>query len=223
MPFFGRRGNRYVCAIQSGGGNDALIEIEFSPTPIAEPTMFALPPIGDGKPNVADAQQVRQAAVDAAADASNEFGQPFYLKQIGYVPGDAPHGDMHARCVMEIIRRLVDGGEFKTMEEVEVTQVTLCQSAASEKIASETVATKSGVPDSATQDKANRYTFWRRFNWNPFVVAVPFIYLWHSAYRFEFPWFRTAAACFVSVWFLGALYDFMSGHRLLDWMYSDDE
>ncbi len=61
-----------------------------------------------------------------------------------------------------------------------------------------------------------------RLAWNPFVVAVPLAFLWLVAFRRDFALLHTAAAGFVSIWFLMALADFVSGHKLLGWMYGDE-
>src|SRR5271166_5968755 len=66
-----------------------------------------------------------------------------------------------------------------------------------------------------------RHRLIRRLNWNPFVVAVPLAYLAYSAYTSGFPLWRTAAASVVGLWFGMSVFDWVSKHRLLDWMYPD--
>jgi hypothetical protein len=66
-----------------------------------------------------------------------------------------------------------------------------------------------------------QHPLYRRLLWNPFLVALPFAYLAYSAYTFGFPIGRTGAAGFVAFWFALSVYDSVTGHRLLDWMYSD--
>jgi hypothetical protein len=58
--------------------------------------------------------------------------------------------------------------------------------------------------------------------WNPLVVAVPLTYLGYTAYIGGFPLGRTAGAVFVGLWFGLSAFDTASGHRLLDWLYSDE-
>jgi hypothetical protein len=58
--------------------------------------------------------------------------------------------------------------------------------------------------------------------WNPLVVAVPLAYLGCTASQGGFPAGRTAAAGFVALWFGLSVFDAISGHRLLDWLYSDE-
>ena len=53
------------------------------------------------------------------------------------------------------------------------------------------------------------------------IVAVPLAYLGYTAYLKGFPAGRTAGAAFVAVWFCLSAFDAISGHRLLDWLYSD--
>lgn len=67
------------------------------------------------------------------------------------------------------------------------------------------------------------HPFFRRLSWNPFVVAVLFGYLAYTAYVAGFPVGRTLGAGFVGFWFALSVFDLISGHRLLDWMYASDE
>jgi hypothetical protein len=88
------------------------------------------------------------------------------------------------------------------------------------------------VPDytSPQCDRGNRgcplqpkHSFLRRLNWNPIVVAVPFAYLVYTTVLAGFPLARTAGAAFVTLWFGLSVYDSLSHHRLLDWLYSDEQ
>lgn len=54
------------------------------------------------------------------------------------------------------------------------------------------------------------------------MVAVPFAYLAYTAYLRGFPAGRTAGAGFVGLWFALSAFDALSGHRWLDWLYSDE-
>lgn len=66
------------------------------------------------------------------------------------------------------------------------------------------------------------HPFLRRLAWNPLIVAVPLAYLGYTAYLSGFPVGRTAGAAFVALWFGLSAFDALSGHRLLDWLYSDE-
>ncbi len=66
------------------------------------------------------------------------------------------------------------------------------------------------------------FSFWTGLQWDPIVVAFFAFYLWMTTYLDDFPIGRTAAACFASVWFLGALFDCFSGHKLLERMAEGD-
>lgn len=67
-----------------------------------------------------------------------------------------------------------------------------------------------------------RHPFTRRLLWNPLVVAVPLAYLGYTAYLSGLPTVRTAGAAFVGLWFALSVFDAVSGHRWLDWLYSDE-
>lgn len=67
-----------------------------------------------------------------------------------------------------------------------------------------------------------RHPFLRRLNWNPLVVAIPLAYLGYTTYQLGFPFGRTAGAAFVALWFGLSVFDALSGHRLLDWLYADE-
>ena len=62
----------------------------------------------------------------------------------------------------------------------------------------------------------------RRLQWNPFVVAAPLAFLGYTAYLNGFPIGRTTGAVFVALWFGLSAFDMASGHRWLDWLYSDE-
>ena len=66
-----------------------------------------------------------------------------------------------------------------------------------------------------------RHPFFRRLHWSPFVVAFPLAYLACTAYLGGFPVGRTAGAGFVALWFALSVYDAVTGHRLLDWLYCE--
>jgi len=68
-----------------------------------------------------------------------------------------------------------------------------------------------------------RHAFLRRLSWNPAVVAVPFAYLAYTTYLLGFPIARTLGAAFVGLWFGLSVFDLVTGHRLLDWLHSDEE
>jgi hypothetical protein len=72
------------------------------------------------------------------------------------------------------------------------------------------------------QSLRNKHPLIRRLQWNPIVVAVPLVYLGYSAYLQGFPLWRTSGAAFVGLWFGLSAFDMASGHRLLDWIYSDE-
>lgn len=63
----------------------------------------------------------------------------------------------------------------------------------------------------------------RRLQWNPLLVAIPVGYLCFTTYIQGFPFGRTAAAAFMVVWFGLSVYNTISGHKWLDWLYSDDD
>jgi hypothetical protein len=67
-----------------------------------------------------------------------------------------------------------------------------------------------------------RHPLTRRLLWNPLVVAIPLAYLGYTAYLAGFPAGRTAGATFVGLWFGLSAFDAVSGHRWLDWLYSDE-
>jgi hypothetical protein len=55
------------------------------------------------------------------------------------------------------------------------------------------------------------------------VVAVPLVDMWYTASLREFPPGRTAGAVLISFWFGLSLFDLLTGHRWLDWLYSDED
>lgn len=56
-------------------------------------------------------------------------------------------------------------------------------------------------------------------DWIPFLVAIPVSCTLYSTYHRDFPTSRILGSCFMLLWFGMSLWDFMSGHKLLDWMY----
>lgn len=67
-----------------------------------------------------------------------------------------------------------------------------------------------------------RHPLLRRLQWHPVLVAVPLAYLGYTAYLAGFPLGRTAGAAFVAFWFALSAFDLASGHRWLDWLYSEE-
>lgn len=67
-----------------------------------------------------------------------------------------------------------------------------------------------------------RHPILRRLQWNPLLVVIPLAYLGCTAYLAGFPLWRTAAAVFVGLWFGLSVFDAASGHRWLDWLYSEE-
>jgi hypothetical protein len=67
-----------------------------------------------------------------------------------------------------------------------------------------------------------RHPLLRRLAWNPIVAAVPLARLWGNSYDSGFPIVRTAGAAFVGLWFALAVYDTLTNHRLLDYLYADE-
>jgi hypothetical protein len=67
-----------------------------------------------------------------------------------------------------------------------------------------------------------RHPLLRRLQWNPLLVAVPFAYLAYTAHLGGYPAGRTAGAAFVGLWFGLSAFDAVSGHRWLDWLYSEE-
>lgn len=68
-----------------------------------------------------------------------------------------------------------------------------------------------------------QHPFLLRLVWNPLVVAVPFAYLAYMTYLLGFPIARSVGTAVVGLWFGLSVCDMITGHRVLDWLYSDEE
>lgn len=119
MPLFGRKGNKYVGAVQCGGGLDAFLEFELSRSPVEKIEMYALPPMKHGLSEGVESEKILAAAVEGAKQAAEDHGECYYVKCIGYVPNDSLHYRLHKRVVWETIRHIARGGEFRTIESVD--------------------------------------------------------------------------------------------------------
>ncbi len=67
-----------------------------------------------------------------------------------------------------------------------------------------------------------RHPFLRRLMWNPLLVAIPLAYSVTATYLNGFPVWRIAVVGSVALWFGLSAYDWITGHRWLDWVYSED-
>ena len=63
----------------------------------------------------------------------------------------------------------------------------------------------------------------RLLSWHPLVAAVPFGYFVYRVGESGFSVFRTIGLSVVTIWFVLAIVDLATGHRYLDWLYSDDD
>lgn len=62
----------------------------------------------------------------------------------------------------------------------------------------------------------------QRLCWHPAVTVFPFAFLAWKAYMNGFPVKETAGAIFTALWFGLSVFDLISGHLLLHWLYGDD-
>ena len=68
-----------------------------------------------------------------------------------------------------------------------------------------------------------RHPFLRRFSWHPVAVAIPLGYMIWSTYAKGFGVVRTIGLVWIAVWFVLSVIDLRTHHRLLDWMYQDED
>ena len=79
------------------------------------------------------------------------------------------------------------------------------------------------MSDLLTGPTRRKHSLYRRLLWNPLIVAVLLAYLGSTAYYAGFPAGRTIGAGIIALWFVLSTVDSLSGHRLLDLMYSEDK
>ena len=66
---------------------------------------------------------------------------------------------------------------------------------------------------------------WDRWNWNPIVPGL-FTTIWLGSIArrdWDWNWFRIAGTVILCVWLIGAIYNWLSGGKVVDWLYSDDD
>lgn len=66
-----------------------------------------------------------------------------------------------------------------------------------------------------------RHPLYRRVIWNPWVVAVPLAYLLYRTWQGDPGSAGWAGVAFIGLWFVLAMFDGITGHRWLDWLYGD--
>jgi hypothetical protein len=63
----------------------------------------------------------------------------------------------------------------------------------------------------------------RRWNWNLLLTTIPLAYFVVRVSLSGFTTLRTIGLCSTAFWFAVVVIDRMLGHRISDWIYSDDE
>ena len=112
MPFFGKNEKFYIGSLQCGGGRDAYLQIELSESPCEIEELFALQPLKSGLSEGVDPDKIRSSVKESLAKTNEYFGKEYFIKNVGYVPNDSKHYDLHGRLVFEIINHLRNGGTF---------------------------------------------------------------------------------------------------------------
>ena len=117
MPFFGKKGTKYVGAFQCGAGRDAYLEFELTDKEEDNIEIYALEPIQYGLSEGVNPQEILKSEKIATDKAYEKTKQRYYIKSIGYVPNDSTHYDIHERIVYSVIEHIHNDGEFKVINE----------------------------------------------------------------------------------------------------------
>lgn len=71
------------------------------------------------------------------------------------------------------------------------------------------------------QNAATRHPFLRRLAWDPSVAIYWVAITGFFAYRDDFSFWLTVGVAINALWFILSVFDTISGHRWLDWLYPD--
>lgn len=67
-----------------------------------------------------------------------------------------------------------------------------------------------------------RHPFTHRLAWNPLIVSILFAYLLYTTTQRDFPIGRVIGLGIVGLWLVLSLFDVLTKHRLLNWLYPDE-
>jgi hypothetical protein len=112
MPLFAKRNETYIGALQCGAGRDAYLEFELSESNTSELELYAKEPMKYALSEGVDPQEIKKAALRGAQMFNEKYGTNFGFKNIGYVPNDSRHYDLHARVAYIVLQRIFEGGDF---------------------------------------------------------------------------------------------------------------
>lgn len=112
MPLFAKRNETYIGALQCGAGRDAYLEFELTKSNESEPDLYAKEPMKYALSEGVDPEEIKKAALRGAQMFNEKYGTNFKFKNIGYVPNDSRHYDLHARVTYIVLQRIFEGGEF---------------------------------------------------------------------------------------------------------------
>ena len=68
----------------------------------------------------------------------------------------------------------------------------------------------------------DHHPLFRRLLWHPLIVAVPFGYLLYRTYLGRAGAGGIAGLAFVGLWFGLSVFDWLTAHSWLNWLYSDE-
>jgi hypothetical protein len=71
-------------------------------------------------------------------------------------------------------------------------------------------------------EKERRHSLPRRLLWHPAIVAILTAYFAERTWRLGLSLARTGGLLVSAVWLVLSVFDFMSNHKLLDWLYDDE-
>jgi hypothetical protein len=115
---FVRLGNSFRVARITGPSHNLLgIELGEGRTLAEDPSIGVLSLAADGEPGVLlSASEVRDAVLMGVAEANEELGTIYSVKQIEFVPSDSPPAETYRFLARAIIERLNKGQAFEDSE-----------------------------------------------------------------------------------------------------------
>ncbi|MFO1368946.1 MAG: hypothetical protein U1F46_08120 [Marinagarivorans sp.] len=114
MPLFAKRNKTYIGTLQCGAGRDAYLEFELAESNDSESELYAKEPMKYSLSEGVDPIEIKKAALRGAQMFNEKYGTNFKFKNIGYIPNDSTHYDLHARVAYIVLQRIFEGGEFVT-------------------------------------------------------------------------------------------------------------
>ena len=111
-----KRDNKYLGAMQCGGGRDAFVEVLPTQEKVENVKVYCVGKMSCRHKRKVDPNEILKAAEECNQKIEKLFDKPFYIKEVGYIEYDSQHYDLHGGLMYTILKKLSNNESIRETE-----------------------------------------------------------------------------------------------------------